>query len=215
RAFARPWFGEDCVRPFAQLARMGERTRVQTRMILAEGEQWVARALGRREEAEDQPLAHAEDGKHHFLRAYAPQHALEHQRAIGQDLAACPRDLLDAADVSGFFRPANALAEVDAGAALDAVAVHDPQRILAQVHVELGERAPGSTDGVERARIAGREPRQRGKARVNDIYGPFELVARRIDEPQPAERQSGSGRGFRTRNVDQLEAAAAEVAGDP
>ena len=75
------------------------------------------------------------------------------------------------------------------------------------------KRPPGAADGIEVAAPALLQPVDLGKLGIDDLARLFEAAARGVDQPQAAERKGGGVRQPAASHVDQLQAAAAEVAG--
>ena len=110
--------------------------------------------------------------------------------------------------------PRHHAAEVRGLVRLDAVVVHDVERIALLAHVEAGERAPRAADGVERPLGAAGEHGGIGEMLGGDLLGLLQRLFRRLLEPQPAEREGLADADLALANIDDLEAAAAEIAGD-
>ena len=95
---------------------------------------------------------------------------------------------------------------------LDPVIVHDVERIVGLRHVQASERTPGSADGVEVAVPALVQPIDLGELAIDNLPRLLEIAARRIDQPQAAEGKRRGIAELALAHVDQLEAAAAEIA---
>ena len=95
----------------------------------------------------------------------------------------------------------------------DAVIVHDAQRIVGLRHVEARERPPRPADGVEVAAPALLQPLDLGELGIDDLSCLFQAAARRVDQAQAAERERRGIAEPAAPHVDQLETAAAEIAG--
>ena len=80
--------------------------------------------------------------------------------------------------------------------------------------MQLGKRPPGAADGVERPALAVGEPWQARKRTVDDVRRALDLVAGGVDEAQSAERQRRRFFEPILHDIDQLQAAAAEIAGN-
>ncbi len=114
---------------------------------------------------------------------------LEHERAVGQHLAARPRHVLDAGKRRQLLGSAHELAELDRLARRDGIAVHHAQRIVDVRHVQLGERAPRAADRVEWPPAPFDQPVDARDGLVDERQRLVELVAGLIDQSQAAERQ--------------------------
>ena len=123
-------------------------------------------------------------------------HLLEHRGAVGQQRPAVARDDLDRVERVDVAARHHA-AEVRRLVRLDAIVVHDVQRIALLAHVQPGERAPGAADGVERPLLAARrapsswrEPRRRS-SRPSSATSPM--------PPRAGGRRAGRSRRCRSR----------------
>ena len=96
---------------------------------------------------------------------------------------------------------------------VDAVIVHDAQRIVGLRHMQPGEHPPCPADRVEVAAPALLQPIDLGELGIDDLARLLEAAARSIDQAQAAERQRDGVGEPPTPDVDQLQAAAAEIAG--
>ena len=93
--------------------------------------------------------------------------------------------------------------------------VHHRQRIVDGVHVQPGEVSPGAADRIEGPALAARE--QLGAAELlahEFLRGLDQRAPGQVLQPQAAERQRDAVADRHAVDVDQLEAAAAEVAGN-
>ena len=107
--------------------------------------------------------------------------------------------------------------DLEIGRAVDrhVVLVGDRQRMVGQRHFEPGQRAPAAADHVE-----GPARRRAFEARAGHRLGDLArerglaFLGERV-EAQHAERQRGAAPDPAARDLDQLEAAAAEIADDP
>ena len=96
---------------------------------------------------------------------------------------------------------------------VDAIIVHDAERIVGLRHMQPGERPPCPADRVEVAAPALLQPIDLGELGFDDLPRLLEAAARGIDQAQAAERQRDGVGQPPTPDVDQLQAAAAEIAG--
>ena len=96
---------------------------------------------------------------------------------------------------------------------VDPVIVHDAQRIIGLRHMQPRQRPPGAADGVEVAAPALLQPVDLGKLGIDDVARLLEAAARGVDQPQATERQRGGIRQPAAPDIDQFQAAAAEIAG--
>ena len=168
-----------------------------------------------RQQAVDQALADAEHREVDGAGGEALQEPLEHQRAVGQDLAALLGELLHAGHRGELLGPADLLAELDRLRRRHGVAVHHAQGIARPLHVQTGNGAPGAADRVEGAAAALVDPGHARDRLVGDVDRLLDPALGGVEQPQAAERQRGGPAQRLAFDPDQLEAAAAEVAGDP
>ena len=92
--------------------------------------------------------------------------------------------------------------------------MHDVQRIAGLLHVQPGDGAPGAADRVEGAVAPAVDPGHARDLLVGDVDGVLDPVAGGIEQAQAAERQRGGPAQGLALDLDQLQAAAAEVAGN-
>ena len=158
-------------------------------------------------------LAQAEGGEHDVLRLAGADDLGEHHGAEGQKLAALLRHGLDARQQ--FDRAAADLtAELQRHLGRHGVVVHHPQRIVGLMHVQLGERAPGAADRIERPPGEPAENRRLVEDLGGDALGLADRALGRLLQADAAERIGQPLADRVAVDVDQLERAAAEVAGD-
>src|SRR5262249_34673942 len=74
------------------------------------------------------------------------------------------------------------------------------------------QRPPRSADGVEIAVLALLQPIDLGELRIDDLSRALQITTRGIDQPQAPERKRRGVTEPALAHVDQLEAAAAEIA---
>ncbi len=191
-----------------------DRARAEPGVILAKTQQRILALLILGQQPENQTLADAEYREHDIGRLQLPQQPLQHQRAERQYFAALARHALDAPHAGKLLGPPHLLGERQRLADGKRIAVHDAQRIVRLLHVQLGQRAPRTADGVELAALALADPRQPGQRVVDDLLRFFDTVAGDVDQPQSAERQCAGVVQAVAGDIDQFEAAAAEIAGD-
>ena len=168
-----------------------------------------------RHEPEQQPLANAENGEHHFRRSDGFEQPLQHQRTVRQHVAASPRHRFDPQQRRDLFRAADELAELDRLSCRNCIAVHDAQRIPGLLHVKAGKRTPRAAHRIERTRPSACEPGNARHRLVDDRQGAVDLVSGFVDETQPAEGQRVGMFELVAGDIDHLEAAAPEIARQP
>ncbi len=183
-------------------------------MSLARGDdQRVLPALIAIEHFIKQAFANAGGGNGDFLRLGLAQNFVEHDGAIGEQRAAGRRDGFDRDQRIGV----GALDEPGKIGGLhggDRVAMHDAHEIIALAHMQSGERAPCSADGIERAAAQAFENFGLAQRLAHDFHRRLRRLVRGIHERQPAERQSDPLADPRALHVDQFERAAAQIGDD-
>ena len=117
-------------------------------LLLGEGDQRMARALGFAEARIVKPLAQAEGGEHHVARLERRQQPVERQAGERQGVDAPARH------ARHLLQRLGALHGDQAGhrarlLGRDVVVMDDVQRIARLLHVQPGERTPGAAHGIE------------------------------------------------------------------
>ena len=111
------------------------------------------------------------------------------------------------------LRLADLLAEVDRLLGRHRVAVHDVQRISRSFHVQPGDGTPRAADREEGPVAPAFEPRHAADLLVGDVDGVVDPAVGGVEQPQAAERQRYRLTQGLALHLDDLQAAAAEVAG--
>ena len=106
------------------------------------------------------------------------------------------------------------VAEVGGLSRVDCVVVHDVERIAGLADMQAGERAPGAADGVEGALFADGQHLRSFQRVGGDLLGLLGRAVRGLLQPDAAEREGLAGAGGVAADIDHVDAAAAEVAGD-
>ena len=136
----------------------------------------------------EQALAHAAGRDRELARAPDPDDLLQHHRAVGQQRAARLGHALDVLQ-QGRVGALHHLEEVQLVRGLDAVAVHDVERIAPGRLMQPRQRPPGAAHRVEAAPAQGLQLR-RGLLQVlaDDLEGLLDRAAREVLEGEAAER---------------------------
>src|SRR5262249_27520672 len=93
------------------------------------------------------------------------------------------------------------------------IAVHYAQGVVHFLHVQPGNGAPGAADRVEGPIVPVPQPANPLDLLVDQVDGPVNAAAGGVNQAQTAERQRGRLSQGVDLNIDELEAAAAEIAG--
>ena len=80
--------------------------------------------------------------------------------------------------------------------------------------MQFGERAPGAANRIERASTASRQPLDTRQLLIGELQRLFNFVARRVDQPQAAERQCDGVLHDLAPHVDEFQAAASKISRD-
>ncbi len=159
------------------------------------------------------PFPHAEGRHDEPRRLHHPDHLFEHRRPISKQRPAVAGNDFDR--VQQFdIAPRHHAAEIGGLAGVDRILMGHMERIALLPHVQAGERAPGPADRIKRPLLAAHQDRRSGKRLGDELLGLLDRALRRLFQPQPAQREGLSRADGVVADVDDLEAAAAKVAGD-
>jgi hypothetical protein len=206
---------DEAAGPVEQLLGVLGRPRAQYVEILRGRNQSVPDLLARGELREQQPLAHAEGGDHNCLRLGDADDVLQHQCRISEQRTPRIGDSFDFRHDATWRHELHPARERQRLVRRDRIAVHHAQRIVHVRNVQPRQRAPGATDGVERAAAAGLQRAHALQLVRHDPVGTLDRFVRHVLQRKPAERQAHAGADALAVDVDQFERAAAEVADDP
>ena len=92
--------------------------------------------------------------------------------------------------------------------------MHHRQRVVDGVHVQPGKVSPGAADGIEGPAPPSRKQFCAGQLLANEFLGSGQRALGEVLQPQAAERQRDAFADRHAVDVDQLKAAATEVAGN-
>src|SRR5262245_61240249 len=212
RRLGRAGRAEQGIGPEAELIGAVERARAPAGNVAASRDQRIFALLVFAQQAVQQSFADTANRYDDGTRLHLLDEPLEHERAEGQRFAPGARDVADAGE-----RALRLMIEQSGepkrifGA--DPVVMHDAQRIVGLRHVEPRERPPRPADGVEVAAPALLQPVDLGELGIDDVPRLLQAAFRCVDQAQAAERERRSVAEPAAPHVDQLETAAAEVAG--
>ena len=206
---------DEAVAPGDEVAGMARRAGAQVIQFGGRREQRIGQPRVAIQLLVEQALADPGGRDREFARASDADDLLQHHGAVGEQRAARLRHALHVLE-QGRVGALHHFEEVQFVGGLDAVAVHDVERVAPGGLVQAGERAPGAAHRVEAAPAQGLQL-GRGLLQVlaDDLESLLDRAAGEILEGEAAERHGHAGADRGAAHVHEFEGAATQIPHHP
>ena len=209
-SFFDPSCCKEMICPGAQLVPVMRRARPQEIKLARGRDERIGRSTPGVEAFVKQALAHAEGGNLYPVRL-CPEDLLQHDSTVGEQGTPCLGHALDVLERPG-VDPLHQLEEVEAVPRREAVSMHDMKRIAAGGHMQPGQRTPCAADRVEATAVQLAKLRRPRERFAHDALGLLKRPSGQVLQGKAAKLEGHALPDLCADNIDELQAAAAEIA---